>query len=132
MNFKFWEWNNSPEVMVVPFLRDIGDWRKADLVKAQHQKCAQQLASHLFRWERQFPSLSTIKTWNIAEKKFLGMDLSLFINFIQNHYSIRTADHHEWLLDRIIGDRIFAACIAEDSPLPPANWDVERERKKAA
>lgn len=127
MNFP---WSDSRPVLVVPYLKDCNDFRKEEQVRQICRKCADQLSAHLFVWRKTFPSRSTIKTWCSDEKKFLGMDLSLFQDFIHNHFSVRTADNLEWLLDSKIADRIWSACIADDSPLPEANWDIEAERRK--
>ena len=123
--------DNRP-IMTVPYLRDCDNWRKADQEKALCRRCAEQLATHLYRWEKKWPALSTVKTWDEKEKRFLGMDLSLFQEFIMNRFSVRTADNREWLLDRKIAALIWAECIADDSPLPPASWAFELNRKKEA
>lgn len=128
---RFWQAREeSLPVMVVPYLKDCSNWRKEDTVKAQCRKCAEQLVSHLFKWEKQLPSQCTLKTWDTAEKAFRGMDLSLFQDFIMNRFSVRTPDNQEWLLDRSIAARIWAACVADDSPLPPASWVIQLERRR--
>jgi len=119
-------------VMVVPFIKDTDDWRKHDLVKATCRKCAEQLAGFLYRWAKSWPALSTIKTWDDKEQRFLGMDLSLLQEFIMASFSVRTPDNREWLLDRNIAALIWAECIADESPLPPASWAVESNRKTEA
>ena len=118
--------------MVVPFLKDTDDWRKQDAVKVTCRKCAEQLAPFLYRWAKSWPAPSTVKTWNDKEKRFLGMGLSLFQEFIMNRFSIRTADNREWLLDRKIAALIWAECTGEASPLAAASWQLEFEKRKAA
>ena len=124
--------DDSRQAMTVPHLRDCSNWRKNDEVRALCRRCAEQLSTHLYRWPKEWPSLSTIKTWNRQEKRFLGMDLSLFQEFIMDHFSIRTADNREWLLDRKIAALIWAECISQDSPLPPAGWKIELDKKRTA
>jgi hypothetical protein len=118
-------------IMTVPTLRDCDNYLKEDLVRQICRKCAEQLAPLLYRWEKSFPSKSCLKTYDKAQKCFLSMDLDLFQSFIEDYFSVRTADH-EWLLDRSIAARIWAACIADDSPLPPADWAEEARRRHGA
>jgi hypothetical protein len=119
-------------IMLVPTLQDLDDYLKEDLVRQICRKCAIQLSVHLFIWKKEFALKDTIKTWCPIERKFLGMDLSLFQEFMQDHFSVRTADHQEWLLDRSIADRIWSECITENSPLPDASWAIEAQKRRAA
>jgi hypothetical protein len=131
MNFpKFW--GDGKPTLLVPYLKDCGDFHKQAEVTAQCKKCAVALATHLFVWRKVFPSKSAVKFWCPTEKKFLGMSLQDFQNFVNNHYSIRTADHKEFLLDPSIASLVLEQCIAEDSPLPVASWAVEAQRRRAA
>jgi hypothetical protein len=120
------------QIMLVPMLRDLDDYEKVDQVRQQCRKCAEKLAPHLFIWRKAAPSKSTIKSWCPQERKFLGMDIALFQEFIQNQFSVRTADNKEWLLDRPIADRIWSECVSENSPLPEASWEIEREKQRRA
>jgi hypothetical protein len=122
--------DNRP-IMAVPHIKDTDDWHKADQVKAMCRKCAEQLSEHLYRCERQFPSLGTVKRWDGLQMKFVGLDHQLFREFIEERFSVRTPDGREWRLDPVIGRLIWEQCTAADSPLGPANWDIELERKKA-
>lgn len=117
--------------MVVPFIADSDAWLKQAEVKAQCQRCAQQLAKHLFVWRKPFPSKDTLKSWDKAQRCFIGMNLEDFQLFVLDHFSVRTADHHEWLLDSKIASLIWEACISADSPLPKASWAVEAQRRQA-
>jgi hypothetical protein len=120
------------EVMVIPYLKDCDDWRKADQVKAQCHRCAEQLAPYFYRWEKKFPERSTVKTWDACERKFRGVDLDLFTLLIEERFRIDTADHRQWRLDKKIAAKIWEQCIAADSPLPAASWTIEAEKRKAA
>jgi hypothetical protein len=130
MHFPFWKRGDLP-VLTVPYLRDCDDGRKAELVRQICRKAAEQLSTHLFKWEKQYPSKSCVKSYDPVQRKFLGMNIALFQDFIMNHYSVRTPDGNQWLLDRKLADLIWAECIAADSPLPPASFDIEAERRRA-
>lgn len=130
MRFPFF--GDSLPVMIVPYLKDTNAESKQELVKSICHRCAEQLSVHLFKWERKFPSRSTVKTWSASEGKFLNMDLSLFQEFIMNHFSVRTADNQEWMLDRSIAARIWEQCVSDESPLPPADWNIEGRKRKVA
>jgi hypothetical protein len=127
----FREDNSSRPTMFVPYIRDTDNWSKQVEVQTQCKKCAEKLASHLFVWHKTFPYRSTVKFWCPREHKFLGMDLESFCRFIELTFSVRTADNREWRLDKKVASLIFEQCIAADSPLPEASWQVEAERKKA-
>src|ERR1700722_13302689 len=85
--------------MTIPTLADTRDGRQADKVKNTCNECAKLLAAHLYRWEKKYPEKSTVKTWNVESQCFLGMDIADFQNFLMTHFSLRTADGREWLMD---------------------------------
>jgi hypothetical protein len=128
MKFPFFQREDQP-VMVVPFIADSDAWIKQESVKAMCRKAAEQLSKYLFVWRKPFPSKDTIKSWCSIEKRFQGMDLGDFQDFVLDHYSVRTADHQQWLLDSKIASLIWAECIAADSPLPVASWAIEAQRR---
>jgi hypothetical protein len=125
-----WAKDDARPVMIAPFIKDCEDGRKADLVTAQCRNCAEQLSAHLFVWRKVYPSMTMVKSWDASQKKFLGMDIALFQDFIESHFSVRTSDQREWRLDRLIAVRIWAECIASDSPLPEASWAIEAQRRQ--
>jgi hypothetical protein len=117
-------------ILRVPNLRDLDDYNKENEVRQICRKCAEQLAPHLFRWEKSFPSMSTVKSWDKAQGRFVGMDLDLFQSFIEDHFSVRTADNKEWRCDRVIADRIWSECVSADSPLPEASFAIEAQKRQ--
>jgi hypothetical protein len=119
-------------IMVVPYLQAIRDARQADIVAAQCRECSRLLAFHLYVWRRAFPQKSTVKYWNSEDCCFSGMDLDSFISFLTERYRFFTEDSREWTLDRPIAALIWDACTAADSPLPLADWLVERTLKRKA
>jgi hypothetical protein len=133
MNFpKFWKGENSLSTMVIPHLKDADNFRCEDKVRQICRKCAEQLSAHLFRWAKQWPSRSTLKTYDKAQRRFVGLDLSLFQDYLMNHFIIKTPDGNQWLLDRSIAARIWSECVADDSPLPEASWAVEAQKRAGA
>jgi hypothetical protein len=129
MNLRFWQ--RDDPVLIVPYLRDSDDCTKQDKVKEQCRKCVHQLVSHLFRWEKSFPSHSTLKTWDQEQKRFLGLDLEGFQDYLMSHFSIRTEDGRQWLLDKKLAALIWESAVAADSPLLAANWAEEARRRRA-
>jgi hypothetical protein len=119
-------------VMLVPMLRDLDNFQKVDQVRQQCRRCAIQLSAHLFIWRKAAPSKSTIKSWCPTERKFLGMDIALFQEFIQDHFIIKTKDGNQWLCDPKIAALIWEACVSSESPLPEASWEIEREKQRRA
>ena len=121
-------------ILVVPFIRDCRDFRQEEKVKALSRKCAEQLAPYLFRWDRQFPNKPTVKFWDASQRRFLGFEPDTFCLFLEKRFRIQTRDGQSWRLDRAIASRIREACVAADSPPPPASWGIElakqREGKK--
>ena len=130
MNLRFWE--RDDPILTVPYLRDADNEMKQTEVRAQCRKCAEQLTGHLFKWERLSPLRSTLKTWDQAQKRFCGMDIEDFQTYLMSHFSIRTADNRQWLLDKKLAALIWEQCVAADSPLPPASFAIEAERRLAA
>jgi hypothetical protein len=124
--------DDQREIMVVPCLRDVQNWRCDDKVKVQCRRCAEQLVPFFFRWAKTFPSLSAVKTWDSREQKFRGLDLDLFALLIEERFRIRTEDGRAWRLDKLIARLIWAECISDDSPLPPASWVIELKKKREA
>jgi hypothetical protein len=120
------------KVMVIPFIKDINNSLQSATVAAQCAACATALAPHLFVWRRSFPQQSTLKSWDTASLSFQGMDLDLFQEYLMRNFVLTTADSKEWLLDRAVAAAIWAACVAQDSPLPEASWQSEIDRKRKA
>jgi hypothetical protein len=124
--------NPGRQTMVIPAIVDLRDGRQAAKVQSQCQLCAKQLAGHLYVWRRSFPQQPTVKSWDAASLTFQGMDLDLFRDFLMRNFVLKTPDGKEWALDRVVAAAIWAACIAADSPLPPASWQIEMDRKRLA
>jgi hypothetical protein len=129
---QFWrdDTDSGLPVMVVPYLKEINNFSYQTKVNAQVHRCAEQLAAHLFKWKKEWPSLSRVMFWSVSEKRFLGLDLDNFAIFIERQFRVQTEDRMAWRLDRVIAARIWATCIADDSPLPPASWQIELNRKR--
>ena len=131
-------WTSPPKAaggrltMIIPTLRDIRDERQAATVAAQCRLCASQLVPHMYVWRKQPPERSTLKLWNVETASFTGMSIEDFANFVMSHFQLKTSDGREWLLDKTVADRIWYSCIAADSPLPLANWQIEMDRKRKA
>jgi hypothetical protein len=118
--------------MIVPYLQAIRDARQANIVSAQTKECSRLLASQLYVWRRDFPQKSTLKFWNVEDCCFSGMDLDSFIGHLTEHYRFFTEDSREWILDRAIAALLWDACVAEDSPLSLASWQIETDLKRKA
>jgi hypothetical protein len=118
--------------MVIPTLRDIRDGRQSEKVRNQCRECAKLLAAHLYVWRKPFPEKATVKSWNKESLCFQGMDIDLFAGYLMTNFTLRTEDNHEWLLDRSIAASIWEACVATDSPLGEASWQIEMDLKRKA
>jgi hypothetical protein len=118
--------------MVIPSFADLRDGSQAEKVKAQCHACAMQLAKHLYRWERSFPQKSLLKIWEPETLSFVTMDLEAFSAYLVQHFALYTDDGSRWLADRVVADRIMQACVAADSPLPLADWQLQTDRKRKA
>ena len=122
-------------VMVIPYLKDAANWRCEDKVR---QTCLS--APNSFRRiytadihpAGLMPACLLSNNGQCPRSDFSGLSFDLFIDFIMNHYIVKTADGCQWLLDRYIAIRIWEICCKSDSPLPPANYQIELERKRAA
>jgi hypothetical protein len=119
-------------ILIIPYLTAIRDARQADAVAAQTKECSRRLASTLYVWRRSVSQKSTVKYWNVQDCCFSGMDLDLFIAYLTAHYRFFTEDSREWTLDRAIAALLWDSCTAPDSPLPLADWPVERTLKRRA
>jgi hypothetical protein len=120
------------QTMIIPYLRDVNSSLHAATVQAQCQQCAKKLASHLYVWRKQAPERTTVKNWSTETQSFTGMQIEDFAYFIMSRFELRTADGREWGLDKAVAIQIWNACIAADSPLPLANWEVEISLKRQA
>jgi hypothetical protein len=118
--------------LIIPSFADLRDGSLTDKVKAQCFVCSQQLAKHLYRWERSFPQKSLIKKWEPQTLSFVTLDLESFSNYLTQHFALYTDDGSRWLADRVMADRILQACTASDSPLPLASWQLQTDRKRKA
>jgi hypothetical protein len=129
--------SGSPKIkdkptMVIPSFADLRDGSQIEKVKAQCFVCSQQLAKHLYRWERSFPQKSLLKVWEPETLSFVTVDLDSFSNYLTQHFALYTDDGSRWLADRVVADRILQACTASDSPLPLASWQLQTDRKRKA
>jgi hypothetical protein len=86
----------------------------------------------LYVWRKPFPGKATVKSWDTASLTFQGMDLDLFREYLIRSFVLTTADSKEWLLDRAVAAAIWAACVAQDSPLSLASWEAEITLKPTA
>jgi hypothetical protein len=120
------------KVMLIPFIKDINNSLQAGTVAAQCERCAMQLAGSLYVWRKPFPGKATLKSWSTDTQSFVGMTIEDFANFLMAHFTLKTADGTEWLLDRAVAVPIWAACVEPGSPLPEANWQAEIDRKRKA
>jgi hypothetical protein len=118
--------------MIIPSLRDLRDGRQAATVQSQCQQCAKQLAGRLYVWPKPFPGKATVKSWSTDTQSFISMTIEDFANFVMANFTLKTSDGKEWLLDKAVAVRIWAACVEEDSPLPEASWEVEITLKREA
>jgi hypothetical protein len=116
--------------MVIPSIRDINDGRQAEKVRTHCAACAQHLAAHLYVWRKAYPEKTTVKHWSKETQSFIGMNITDFQNFLMANFTLKTTDGREWLLDKSIGALIWESCVAADSPLPLASWQVERDLKR--
>ena len=118
--------------MLTPHIKDINNSLQAATVAAQCQQCAKDLAGSLYVWRKPFPGKATVKSWDTASLTFQGMDLDLFREYLIRSFVLTTADSKEWLFDRAVAAAIWAACVAQDSPLPLASWEAEITLKRTA
>jgi hypothetical protein len=118
--------------IVIPSLADVRNCTQADKVHSQCQLCAKLLASHLYVWRKSFPERTTVKQWGKKTMSFTGMNIEDFQNFLMANFKLKTMDGREWLLDKTIADHIWQACVAENSPLPLASWNVAMDLKRKA
>jgi hypothetical protein len=116
--------------MVIPSFADLRDGSQTEKVRRQCHDCARLLSKHLYRWERSFPQKSLIKEWEPQTLSFVTLDLDSFSNYLTQHFALYTDDGSRWLADRVVADRILQACVAADSPLPAANWQLQTDRKR--
>ena len=129
--------SRSPKIkekptMIIPSFADLRDGSQTEKVKAQCFGCAQQLAKTLYKWERQFPQKSLLKIWEPGTLSFVTVDLDGFAHYLTQHFGLYTDDGNRWLADRVVADRILQACVAGDSPLPLASWQIQTDRKRKA
>src|ERR1700693_1049962 len=75
--------------MLIPNIKDIRNSLQSAKVQAQCAECARLLASHLYRWKKPYPEKSTVKSWSTESQSFLGMDISLFQQYLIQHFSLR-------------------------------------------
>jgi hypothetical protein len=73
-----------------------------------------------------------VKNWSRETQSFIGMTIEDFQNYLMANFTLKTADGKEWLMDKVIADRIWEACTATKSPLPLASWQTEIDRKRKA
>jgi hypothetical protein len=118
--------------MTIPCLRDLRDGAQATKVQGQCAACAMQLAGSLYVWRKPFPGKATVKSWSTDTQSFVGMTIEDFASFIMARFEMRTPDGKEFLLDKVIADRIWQSCTAADSPLPLATWEAEISLKREA
>jgi hypothetical protein len=120
-------------VLVVPKLSEI-DACRADLrtkIAAQLDTAARQLANNNF-WKRDRRMIRpTIERWSEQQLQFVGLDLTDFCRAIELEYNVQTEDGQSWRLDRVIGDRLWAAAI-RPGVLPIADWNIELAKRKEA
>jgi hypothetical protein len=129
--------SRSPKIkgkptMVIPSFADLRDGNQTEKVKAQCFVCSQQLAKTLYRWARSFPQKSLVKVWEPETLSFITLDLEAFSHYLTEHFALYTDDASRWLADRVVADRILQACVAADSPLPAANWQLQTDGKRKA
>jgi hypothetical protein len=118
------------QTIVIPSISDLRDGRQTEKVAAQCRECARPLAVHLYVWRKPFPEKATLKLWSKETMSFVGMNIEDMQNLLMERFTLCTEDRHEWLADRCIADRIWQACITDDSPLPLATWQSEMDRKR--
>jgi hypothetical protein len=127
--------NEGRPVLILPDLKTINEFQQELIIRQQLKAIAEQLSEYYWKWPRPWPQKPSLKTWNEKYQEFNGVDLNLFIYYISNFFDCMTADGTHYASPaRVIADRIFASCIAEDSPLPIANHAIEKrmrtERRK--
>jgi hypothetical protein len=126
---------NVKPVLVIPKLSEMrADAYRADLrakIDAQLADAARQLATaNFYRWDRRMMS-PAIERWSADELRFIALDLTDFCRAIEATFHVCTDDGVEWRLDRVIGDRLWAAAI-QPGVLPIADFDVERDMRRKA
>lgn len=127
--------NVTKPVLTIPKLSEMRtDAYRPDLVRkidAQLETAARLLATaNFYRWDRRMLP-PAIERWSADELRFIGLDLTDFCRVIELEYNVQTEDGQSWRLDRVIGDRLWAAAIRPEV-LPLANFDVEVQMRRQA
>jgi hypothetical protein len=126
---------DSKPVLVIPKLSEMRqDGYRPDFVRkiaAQLETAARQLATaNFWLWPRRCMA-PAIERWDDQQLRFVGLSLTDFCIAIEGTFRVCTEDGSQWRLDRVIGNRLWAAAI-QPGVLPLANYDVELAKRREA